>query len=428
MPDAPSTEGVSWAGTALIESRPEPRRCTPTQLGLEFQDPPNLSTHPGAMGKFKRAAELASRGSTRDATFTTTSSHPMDNDTQHEAEYETQPAIEITQQTRSFLLTKLTAKTLVTISYASVRGRDDEEGAIQRYLNPRRISNLRDYALSGGDYPSSIVLNWVNEEEPITLQSDLAHIAICRHSAQIIDGQHRVAGLEEALKSKEELGAVEIPVAIYSALNTTECADIFLSINTEQKPVPKSLVFDLYDVSSDYMVDPAAVRARDIATAMNDHTESAYRGLIKFPGSQKTRGGLALSTVVTALKPLIEDKGVFDQVGISEFESQSKSVLNYFSALQHLYGESWQDPQNAFLYAAGFLGAIDFFRARLITFCCQKKSFTTKTMTDAMRNLADAPIQQSEIKGLGGKSARSKVHDLLTQRLSLDSANDRMEF
>jgi len=54
------------------------------------------------------------------------------------------------------------------------------------------------------------------------------------------------------------LGKLEIPVAFYQHLRTQECADIFLSINTEQKPVQRSLVFDLYDGASANVVDPAA--------------------------------------------------------------------------------------------------------------------------------------------------------------------------
>ncbi len=48
---------------------------------------------------------------------------------------------------------------------------------------------------------------------------------------------------------------------------------IFLAINTEQKTVPRSLVFDLYGIASESVIDPAAVRARDIATYLNEFPE-----------------------------------------------------------------------------------------------------------------------------------------------------------
>ena len=143
--------------------------------------------------------------------------------------------------------------------------------------------------------------------------------------AQIIDGQHRVEGIRAAIKVKPTVGKVEIPVVLYRNLSTQECADIFLSIDTEQKPVQRSLVFDLYNVASAHVVDPAAVRARDIAAALNETPGSSFESLIRSPNSgAKTNAGVDLSTVVTSLKPLVEAKGIFDQVGVSELESRPR--------------------------------------------------------------------------------------------------------
>src|ERR1700730_14932225 len=50
----------------------------------------------------------------------------------------------------------------------------------------------------------------------------------------------------------------------------------FCQINTEQKPVPRSLVYDLYGVASEEVIDPAAVRARDIASSLNEEKHSPY--------------------------------------------------------------------------------------------------------------------------------------------------------
>ena len=70
--------------------------------------------------------------------------------------------IKIAQTNHNFYLTKLSAQKLVNISYSAVRGKSTEEGAVQRFLNQRRISSLRDFVLAGGDYPNCIILNWVN--------------------------------------------------------------------------------------------------------------------------------------------------------------------------------------------------------------------------------------------------------------------------
>ena len=184
----------------------------------------------------------------------------------------------------------LPARDLVQISYASVRNRDAEEGAVQRLLNPRRIDSIKDFTLKGGDYPNCIILNWVDDDQSLSVKNGTLVVPIKDRVAQIIDGQHRVEGIRAAIKSKPAIGKLEIPVAFYQHLTTQECADIFLSINTEQKPVQRSLVFDLYDVASAHVVDPAAVRARDIATRLNEQELSPFKGLIRLPNTEISKG------------------------------------------------------------------------------------------------------------------------------------------
>jgi len=60
------------------------------------------------------------------------------------------PYFPVEQGKRQFLLTKLPAKVVAKISYAAVRGRDGEEGAIQRVLNTSRISGIKAFTLGGG--------------------------------------------------------------------------------------------------------------------------------------------------------------------------------------------------------------------------------------------------------------------------------------
>jgi DNA sulfur modification protein DndB len=321
--------------------------------------------------------------------------------------------VQIKQHRRKFYLVKMAAETLVSIAYTAVRGDSTEDGAVQRLLNPRRIAGLTKFALEGGDYPSCVVLNWVNKEHPLEVVGAKLDIPDEAQSAQIIDGQHRVAGLKEAIKTKSDIKKLEIPVALYEGLDTQACADIFISINTEQKPVSKSLVFDLYGVSSEYLVDSAAVRAKDIATTLNDDPLSPYYQLIKFPGSPRMRGGIALSTAVTALKPLVEVKGALEQVGIKELERQTAVLYNLFDAIRHKYGGDWSSADNPFIYASGFMGALDFFRNKLIDYCNLRKSFTRETISSVLTLESGNLILQSEVRGQSGSSAAAIIFDRL---------------
>jgi DGQHR domain-containing protein len=337
------------------------------------------------------------------------------------------PYIEIQQRDKTFFLVNLPAEIVTNVSYASVRGRDNETGAVQRVLNSRRISNIKEFALNGGNFPNSIVMNWVKENIEIDQENSRLRFSVDQNSAQLIDGQHRVAGLKEAIAESPEFSTYELPVAIYLNLTTKECADIFLAINTEQKPVHRSLVFDLYEIADEQIIDQAAARARDIAVELNE-SGAPYHNMIKFPGEPPRKGGVALSTVVSTIKPLIEPNGIFDQVGLETLENQAKVILNFFGALQASYGSEWPERQNAFMYAAGFSGAIDFLGKRVVPYCVQKKSFSDATMREVI-NIGNANlIYQKEISGKGGSEAQKYVFNRLDEIFSIDDRADEYEF
>lgn len=321
---------------------------------------------------------------------------------------------DVKQGKRVCFLTKLPASVVVQISYVAMRGRDDEKGAVQRALNTSRIGRIREFTLQGGDFPNAIVLNWVHKTNRLIRAKGKLSFLKNENCAQIIDGQHRMAGIAEAIKQKSEFANLELPVVFYEDLTTEACADIFLAINTEQKPAPKSLVFDLYGVTSSGLVDSAALRARDIAMYLNDDESSPYQGEVKLPGSPIRKGGIALSSVVTAIKPLVEDQGVLEQIGIVELELQKKVVINFFEALRRRYSSEWDSrTTNAFLYSSGFVGAMDFFRLRVAPYCRVQGSFEVDVIFDAIQLSEHNLIRQSDVKGLGGQVAAREIFDRL---------------
>lgn len=341
-------------------------------------------------------------------------------------EYNNFQFIELTQNTKQILLTTIPAGIVAKISYAAVRGQSDEPGAVQRVLNPRRINSIKQFAIEVGDFPGVIILNWVNKEFPLQRQNNELVLPLVDRAAQIIDGQHRLAGIRAAIETNQEIVNLPLPVAIYENLTTRQCADIFLSINTEQKTVPRSLVFDLYGLASEPTIDAAATRARDIAFFLNEEDNSPYKDAMKLPGAPRKKGGIALSTAVSALKDLVEERGSFEQIGATELELQQRIILNYFSVLKDKYADDWDSSTNAFMYASGFLGAIDFFKLKLMPFCNQNRSFQKETISEAIQMNPSDRILQSEVKGLGGKDAPKKIFERLSEMFTpeLSTSND----
>ena len=324
----------------------------------------------------------------------------------------------VNQIHHSFMLTTLEASTLTKISYSSVRGVDNEPGAVQRVLTERRIKSLKDFTLSGGDFPGSMVLNWVGEPLVLDEENSILQFEINSRLAQIIDGQHRIAGIAEAIKENPEIGNVRIPVVIYTGLSTQECADIFIAINTEQKPAPKSLVYDLYGVGSDVAIDHAAARARDIAEYLNTEKTSPYYGKIKFPGEKRRKGGIALSTAVSAIKQLVEPNASFEQIGVYELQLQIKCLSNYFSAIQLEYESEWELNTNVFQYSAGFSAACEFFKLKMLPYCKMKNSFKSETINEALKLKSNGLVHQEEVSGQSGKEAMKIIFNRINAAFS----------
>lgn len=320
------------------------------------------------------------------------------------------PYIAVKQKEHSFKLVSLPAGLLTRISYASVRRKDDEEGAVQRVLNNSRISGIKDFALKMGDFPASVVLNWVGGN--LVESNGRVEIPDSPRIAQIIDGQHRVAGLKAAIEESPDVAEYQIPVAIYEGLDTANSARIFISINTEQRPAPKSLVFDLYGVTATDLMDASALRAADIVQHLGQ-SGNPYENWIKLPNQERQRGGVALSTAVNTIKPLVENKGILDQIGATELEVQKAIFCNYFSALREKYGRYWDDRGNAFIYASGFIGAVDFFRSHMFDYCRGQGSFEQSTYSNALMFDETSRILQEDVKGLGGNEAANMIRDRL---------------
>ena len=320
------------------------------------------------------------------------------------------PFISVQQKEHSFKLVSMPAGLLTRISYAAVRRKDQEEGAVQRVLNTSRIAGIKDFALRIGDFPASIVLNWVGGG--LIEKNGLIEIPDQPKIAQIIDGQHRVAGLKAAIEEDPGISEYRIPVAIYEGLDTAHSARIFISINTEQRPAPKSLVFDLYGVTASDLMDPAAIRASDIVAHLGSDGQP-YCKWIKLPNQDRQRGGFALSTAVNAIKPLVDAKGLLEQIEATELEIQKAIFSNFFGAIKEKYGHDWDDRGNAFIYASGFIGAIEFFRSHMFDYCRGQGSFERATIANALALEQSSRILQEDVKGLGGTEAANSIRDRL---------------
>jgi len=268
--------------------------------------------------------------------------------------------------------------------------------------------------LSGGFFPNNVILN-LKEEASFTQIGEGVEFESQQRIAQVVDGQHRIEGLKEAIKQDETIGNLKIPAVLCNNLSTEECAQIFVSINTEQKPVAKSLIYDLYGLMNISAADFSIDRGTDIAKALNNDENSPYQGQIKLPGSRKFKGGIQLSSVVTSLKPLVKKDGEFEKYNITTLDYQIAAIKNYFNAIQYYYGEEWDKLNNPFLFASGFGAAIEVLTTKILPACYAARNFTDAHIRTYLSIPKDMLIKQSEVKGMSGETAKAQIRDQLTK-------------
>lgn len=333
--------------------------------------------------------------------------------------------LKFTHKQNDFYLCLIEAKVLAKISYVARRGIDEERGAVQRILNKARITGIKDFLLNSGFFPNNIILN-VMVEGKLTFDENESTVSleVNPRIAQIIDGQHRVEGLKEAIKADAKLGEMLVPTVLSNNLETASCAEIFISINTEQKSVPKSLIYDLYGLLDISDKDFNIERGTDIAKILNSEDTSPYQGYIKFPGSRKFKGGIQLSTLVNSLKPLVKVDGEFSKYSITTLENQASILKNFFNAIESYYGEEWDALTNPFLFASGFSAAIDVFIAKILPYCYSTKKFTEQYLKELIIIPKDNLIKQSEVKGMSGESAIFKIKTRFLESVFVESANE----
>jgi DGQHR domain-containing protein len=318
-------------------------------------------------------------------------------------------------------------KDLLPIYYVAVRGRDNVEGAVQRVLNKRRINSIREFVLEGNTFFNMFILNWVDDNFPIEIKQNKLLIPKVSAGAQVIDGQHRLEGLKQAYEIKAEIGEQQIIILLAQHLTTPEAARIFLNINTEQKPVPNSLVYDLFGEvkEKNYYI----VRATDIANKLHQEPESPYYQCIKMPGA--SIGKIDLSTVVNAIKQFTKEQGIFDEYHLRDFESQYKVILNFFSVLRLYYEQegNWLKSCNPFMANAGCYAGIEFMCKELIPKCVERKSFEQSTIKELIPLDKDGLLYKDELKNKQGKEQRGIVYQYLKSALLKDvPAQDEYKF
>ena len=160
----------------------------------------------------------------------------------------TRPAALVRQGSLKLYATSLKVSDLTRPNFYTIN-KLDPDGAgpgYQRLLNEGRAKRLAEYLLDGqaeqdGFLPTSIFLA-TNKDIPFDSSTNTITFEVGQIGPfNVVDGQHRIAGLVLAAEKNPELLQFEIPVNIAVNLDDISQMCHFLIVNTTQRSVDKSI-------------------------------------------------------------------------------------------------------------------------------------------------------------------------------------------
>lgn len=330
------------------------------------------------------------------------------------------PVTKVSQPIGDFYVGRMDARTLLKISYVEIRrfeeGTQEKIAGIQRERSPRRIEDIKKYVnLEYATFPTSIVIAvpiecvelmaFCTKEEPkdndeVLLMElspfgeigDEDHVPV-EKIAYIIDGQHRLAGLEGLDETRE----FDVNVSIFVGASDADKAEIFARVNQAQTKVNQSLVIDL---ASFYEERGPVKFAHEIVLALNRDADGPLYDKVKRLGKAAPgKGRVQTLAQATVVKPIVDYitadpesernkryKGLFgsrrppdawERFIFQPFYDEEDDggvfacLTNYFSAVKSRWPDSWDDaPVGSILNrTTGYAALMRFLRPVYLANC-----------------------------------------------------------
>jgi len=290
------------------------------------------------------------------------------------------PCIKIKQPIGDIYVASMPASLITQISYFDVRRIERENREVESYLgiqrpiNKQRIKDLHQYVnFVDATFPTSIILSIGDEHCEYDIKKREIIIrnyrsgedqpsARIRDIAKVLDGQHRIEGLQRFAGD-----VFEVPVSIFIGADIADQAYIFSIVNLEQSKVSKNLAYDLYALARSRSPQRTC---HNIAIALDRDAKSPFFRRIKRLGTTtpgRTFEPISQSTFVEGVmgyisenpkkdrddllrgknlntNPSINHRYVLRQMFIDERDIDiGICVDNYFSAFKEQWPTAWNN-------------------------------------------------------------------------------------
>lgn len=270
-------------------------------------------------------------------------------------------------------------RSMHTSSFRSHGGevlRQETDAPYQRILNEGRSRDIARYIEQPSALlPNSIILatSTAVEEETVVTALDAPFVSIVLprspESAVILDGQHRVAAFDYV--KSEVAASMQVVVTFLVGIPFYQQAEIFAVINGKQKPVNRSIIYDLFGYSTptsshdDKLYEGLMAVARfcsHTTRILNQVQQSPWMGKVRMRGPGDM-GVISQAAVVDYLSALVEPKRLSPRLRIlpllysyfreSDSISCASVVIVYLAAVRAAWSEEWKDVNTLFWKSNG---------------------------------------------------------------------------
>ncbi|MFK8794735.1 DGQHR domain-containing protein [Planococcus plakortidis] len=320
------------------------------------------------------------------------------------------PIIEVSQPIGTFYISALDATILEKISKVSTRLGNK---GYQREETTKRVNDIKKFSEDEeAIFPTPIVLSIDNSLE-YTINENQFCFNDSFPFAEIIDGQHRAAGIFKS--SQKEL--FQLPVILLFDLTEEEKAYIFSTINSKQTKVSMSLIYDLFSISQNRSPQKTC---HEVARLLNTDEASPFYNRLKMLGKKESDfSSLSQGSFIRYLLPLISRNPDEDLLILKnnpnaklkddircplryyfineQDEMIYKIISNVFKAIRDTFPMEWENHNKFILSKTTGYGAIMRAFPSLFELGASKGTLTYEFFLDCFYNFALKLKEQQKI-------------------------------
>jgi len=278
----------------------------------------------------------------------------------------------------------------------------DNKKGYQRPLTKSRLRQVSNYMRDEeGVLPTSLLLCIRQPDratfEPAGLDGASGEPGMLTIPADVemwlVDGQHRLFGLEQALTKDNAawLSDYPLPVTIVEGIDAYEEMRYFHVINTRQKGVPTDVVdrhlLTMLESEGAALLEREGEksylrgRATKLTDSLSGDASSPWYGAILMPGEKRRPHHLMRQHgMVSSLDPVVRDGFVKRLTD----EEAGKLLVNYWGAAKERWQSAFEDPKGYVIQKALGAGALHQIFPDVLELCRSADDFSQEKMADVL--------------------------------------------